>query len=62
MIESYEELKALEELELIPHCKTSPRHIRDSFAKTGLYSDDFLDDLEDGLKKSSVFSSSGQIY
>lgn len=54
-IQRYQELKALEDLEFIPHRKTSPRHIRDSFEKTGLYSKEFLDDLEDGLKKSSLY-------
>lgn len=52
----YEELKALEELEFIPHRKTSPSRVRNSFARTGLYSEEFLDDLEDGLKKSSLYS------
>lgn len=51
----YQELKALEDLELIPHRKTSPKHIRESFEKSGLYSKEFLDDLEDGLKKSSLY-------
>ena len=52
----YEELKALEELEFIPHRKTSPARVRNSFARTGLYSEEFLDDLEDGLEKSSLYS------
>lgn len=55
-IARYEELKALEELELIPHRKISPARIRNSFARTGLYSKEFLDDMEDGLAKSSVYS------
>lgn len=55
-IARYEELKSLEELELKPHRKTSPAQIRDSFARTGLYRKEFLDDLEDGLKKSSTYS------
>lgn len=52
----YQELKALEDLELIPHRKTSPKHIQKSFEKSRLYSKEFLDDLEDGLKKSSLYS------
>lgn len=52
----YQELKALEDLEFIPHRKTSSKQIRESFAKSGRYSKDFLDDLEDGLKKSSLYS------
>jgi len=52
----YAKLKALEDLELIPHRQTSPRQIRESFAKTKLYSKDFLNDLEDGLNKSSLYS------
>jgi len=52
----YSKLKALEDLEFIPHRQTSPRHIRKSFAKTKLYSKAFLDDLEDGFKKSSLYS------
>lgn len=55
-IARYEKLKALEELELIPHRKTSPARVRESFARTGLYSKEFLNDVEDGLKKSSVYS------
>lgn len=51
----YQELKALEDLEFIPHKKTSPKQIRGSFEKTGLYTKGFLDDLEDGLKKSSLY-------
>ena len=52
----YEELKALEELEFIPHRKTSPAKVRASFAQTGLYRREFLDDLEEGLKQSSIYS------
>lgn len=52
----YSQLKALEELELNPHRKTSLSQVRQSFEKKGLYSKAFLDDLEDGLKKSSVYS------
>ncbi|MBI2638906.1 type II toxin-antitoxin system prevent-host-death family antitoxin [Candidatus Peregrinibacteria bacterium] len=55
-IKRYGELKALEDLEFIPHRKTSPHQIRESFERTGLYSKAFLDDLEDGLKKSSPYS------
>lgn len=55
-IHRYEKLKALEDLEFIPHRKTSPQQIRQSFEKTGLYSKAFLDDLEDGLNKSSPYS------
>lgn len=55
-IKRYEELKALEDLEFIPHRKTSPKKIRESFESTGLYSKAFLDDLEDGLKHSSLYS------
>ncbi len=55
-IARYEELKSLEELAFIPHRKTSPARIRDSFARTGLYRKEFLDALEDGLKKSSAYS------
>lgn len=55
-IKRYEELKALEDLEFIPHRKTSPEHIRKSFEQSGIYSKEFLDDLEDGLKKSSLYS------
>lgn len=52
----YEGLKALEELEFIPHRKTSPSKIRHSFERAGLYSKEFLDDIEDGLSKSSIYS------
>lgn len=55
-IHRYEKLKALEDLEFIPHRKTSPKQIRESFEKTGLYSKKFLNDLEEGLKKSSLYS------
>lgn len=55
-IKRYEKLKALEDLELIPHQIKSPEKIRESFEDTGLYSKAFLDDLEDGLKKSSLYS------
>ncbi|MFA5995680.1 MAG: type II toxin-antitoxin system prevent-host-death family antitoxin [Patescibacteria group bacterium] len=47
----YEQLKALETLEFIPHRKTSPTAIRSSLASTGLYSEDFLNDVENGLNK-----------
>lgn len=52
----YQELKALEDLEFIPHRKTSPQQVRASFEKTGLYSKKFLDDMEDGLRKSSLYA------
>ena len=52
----YEELKTMEELAFIPHRKSSPRRIRQSFEKTGRYSAAFLDDLEEGLRKSSIYS------
>ena len=52
----YKELKAFEDIELIPHRKSSPKAIRQSFEKTGLYTKGFLDDLEGGLKKSSMYS------
>ena len=52
----YKELKAFEDLEFIPHRKSSPQQIRQSFEKTGLYSKEFLDDMEDGLEKSSLYS------
>jgi len=52
----YEKLKALEDLEFIPHRKMVPSAIRESFGAIGLYSKDFLDDLEEGLKKSSLYS------
>lgn len=55
-IQRYEELKALEDLEFIPHRKNSPGKIRESFERSGLYSKEFLDDLESGLKKSSLYS------
>ncbi|GEM_PF-3151852 len=55
-IPRYEALRALEELEFIPHRKTSPSHIRKSFEQTGLYSKEFLKDLDRGLKKSSLYS------
>lgn len=55
-IKRYEKLKALEDLEFIPHRKSSPKKIRESFEQTGLYSRKFLDDLEDGLQKSSLYS------
>lgn len=55
-IKRYEQLKALEDLEFIPHRKTSPENIREKFEKTGLYSKKFLDDLEDGLRKSPLYS------
>lgn len=55
-ISRYRELKALEDIEFIPHRKSSPKLIRKSFEKTGLYSKDFLDDMEDGLSKSSLYS------
>lgn len=55
-LKRYEQLKAIENLELIPHRKTSPKAIRQSFEQTGLYSKAFLDDLENGLKKSSPYS------
>lgn len=55
-IERYTQLKALEDIEFIPHRKTSPQLVRQSFERIGLYSKSFLDDLEDGLKKSSVYT------
>lgn len=55
-IARYENLKAREDLEFIPHRKTSPRAIRASFAETGLYSKELLDEIEGGLNKSSVYS------
>jgi prevent-host-death family protein len=55
-IKRYEKLKALEDIEFIPHKKTSVEKIKESFKNSGLYSDEFLDDLEDGLKKSSHYS------
>ena len=55
-IKRYEKLKALEDLEFIPHQASSPAKIRASFEKTGLYSAEFLDDLEKGLKKTSLYS------
>jgi len=55
-IDRYEALKAREDLEFIPHRKTSPQAIRASFAQTGLYSNALLDDIEGGLKKSSAYS------
>ncbi|MBI2464234.1 type II toxin-antitoxin system Phd/YefM family antitoxin [Candidatus Peregrinibacteria bacterium] len=57
-IDRYEKLKAIENLEFIPHIKTSPQQISESFKNTGLYSDDFIADMEDGIKKSSLYQSS----
>lgn len=54
-IQRYEKLKSLEDLPFTPHRMSSPAHIRQSFAKTGRYSKEFLDDLENGLKKSSLY-------
>ncbi len=55
-IPRYEMLRALEELEFIPHRKSSPSRIRESFEKSHLYTKEFLCDLEEGLKKSSLYS------
>lgn len=51
-IKRYEKLKALEDLELKPHNPSSTSEIIKSFKKAGHYSKKFLEDLEDGLKKS----------
>lgn len=51
----YERLKAVEGIEFIPHQKKTPRQIRASFENTGRYSKEFLHDLEEGLKKSSIY-------
>lgn len=55
-IQRYEKLKSLEDLTFIPHQKSSPAQIRQSFASTGRYSKEFLDDLENGLEKTSLYS------
>lgn len=54
-IQRYEKLKSFEDFSFIPHQKSSPKQLRQSFEKTGRYSKAFLDDLEDGLKKSSLY-------
>lgn len=51
-IQRYEKLKSFEDL----YQKSSPSQIRQSFEKTGRYSKKFLDDLENGLEKSSLYS------
>ena len=55
-IPRYETLRALEDEALFPHPKTSPQRVRAAFAKTRKYSKDFLNDLEGGLKKSSLYA------
>ena len=55
-IPRYETLRALEDATFLPHRKTSPQSVRASFAKTKKYSPAFLDDLEKGLSKSSLYA------
>lgn len=45
-----------EEFELIPHRKIAPSRIRKLFEKSHLYSAEFIHDLEEGLKKTSLCS------
>ena len=55
-IPRYEKLRALEDDAFLPYRKTSPERVRAAFAKTKKYSSAFLDDLESGLKKSSLYA------
>ena len=43
-------------VQLKPFKKTKIEAILADFAATGLYEDDFMKDLEEGLKKSSVYN------
>ncbi len=55
-IQRYEQLRAHEEHQLKPFQTPSLDKVRDGLQSTGKYSKDLIEDITDGLKKSSFYS------